>query len=160
MNSNRTELEEGWNQITPEIENLIHKVWHDNDKDPKSVSFSNEEYMKVYLIVYNMCTQKPPYNYSEQLYQKYIQIIEQTFVINIIPRLDKSSEKELSTVIQSQWLCFSVFVKWMSSFFSYLDRFHTKRQGLPRLKDTGNAVFKDYLKQRYSEDILSLLEDK
>ena len=34
---------------------------------------SNAEYMKVFLLVYNMCTQKPPYNYSEQLYQKYIQ---------------------------------------------------------------------------------------
>ena len=107
-----------------------------------------------------MCTQKPPYNYSEQLYQKYIQTIEQVFVINVIPRLDESSEKELTKVIQDQWLCFRVFVKWMSSFFSYLDRFHTKRQALPCLKETGHAVFKDYLKQRFSDDILTLLEDK
>ncbi len=160
MNCKHVEMEEGWNTINPEIENLVNKVWSDNDSNPKNVSFSNEEYMKVYLVVYTMCTQKPPHNYSEQLYQKYIQIIEQTFVINIIPRLDESSEKKLTTVIQEQWLRFSVFVKWMSSFFSYLDRFHTKRQGLPRLKETGHEIFKDYLKQRFSGDSLTLLEEK
>ncbi|KAB2622743.1 hypothetical protein D8674_024925 [Pyrus ussuriensis x Pyrus communis] len=33
--------------------------------------FGTEDYMMLYATVYNMCTQNPPYDYSQQLYDKY-----------------------------------------------------------------------------------------
>ena len=33
--------------------------------------FSPKEYVQTYTTCYNMCTQKSPYNWSEQLYQRH-----------------------------------------------------------------------------------------
>ncbi|XP_048229765.1 cullin-1-like [Ricinus communis] len=39
--------------------------------------FSSEEYMMLYTTIYNMCTQKPPHDYSQQLYEKYREAFEE-----------------------------------------------------------------------------------
>jgi hypothetical protein len=37
----------------------------------ESASFTAEEYMSQYTTIYNMCTQRAPHEYSEQLYNRY-----------------------------------------------------------------------------------------
>ncbi|KAG2624650.1 hypothetical protein PVAP13_3KG379689 [Panicum virgatum] len=40
--------------------------------------FSSEDYMMLYTTIYNMCTQKPPHDYSQQLYyDKYRESFEE-----------------------------------------------------------------------------------
>ena len=34
-------------------------------------SFTAEHYMNLYTTIYNMCTQKPPHDYSAELYARY-----------------------------------------------------------------------------------------
>jgi len=106
-----------------------------------------------------MCTQKPPHNYSEQLYQRYKDTLEQVFAQNVLPKIDSASEDELSMVVKEQWSLFRIFVKWMESLFSYLNRFHITRQNLPGLWDIGQGIFVDNLRQRLPEDIFAILED-
>ena len=37
----------------------------------ETASFTAEEYMSQYTTIYNMCTQRAPHEYSEQLYDRY-----------------------------------------------------------------------------------------
>lgn len=38
--------------------------------------FTAAEYMNLYTTTYNMCTQKPPHEYSEQLYERYKRVFK------------------------------------------------------------------------------------
>lgn len=38
--------------------------------------FNAEEYMSLYTTIFNMCTQKHPHEFSEQLYVRYRQAFE------------------------------------------------------------------------------------
>ena len=40
-------------------------------EESKDASFSADEYMRQYTTIYNMCTQRAPHEYSEQLYERY-----------------------------------------------------------------------------------------
>ncbi|GFH16575.1 CULLIN_2 domain-containing protein, partial [Haematococcus lacustris] len=60
------ELREGWEIMQLGINKLIRIL----EGEPEE-SFNAEEYMNLYTTIYNMCTQKPPHDYSEQLYVKY-----------------------------------------------------------------------------------------
>ena len=60
------ELGPGWTQCSHYIDKLIKFLEKETDS-----AFTSEEYMNFYTIVYNMCTQKNPYDFSQQLYQRY-----------------------------------------------------------------------------------------
>ena len=60
------ELESGWTSCRQYIDKLIKFL----EKESES-AFTSEEYMNFYTSVYNMCTQKNPYDYSSDLYGKF-----------------------------------------------------------------------------------------
>ena len=165
------ELEDGWSKIYPAIENLVQRLWPEEGQRWEQVKINNTEYMTVFVEVYNMCAQKYPNNHADQLYERYKDTVNQVFDQNVLPIIDScinASEDEITVVINDQWSRFRIFVKWISAFFSYLDRYHTKRMGLPGLRETGIGVFKDNLRQliqksgpcRLTEDNIDALEDK
>lgn len=43
----------------------------DDGFQDKTKLFANRDYVNVYTTCYNMCTQRSPYNWSEQLYQRH-----------------------------------------------------------------------------------------
>ena len=157
MQMNTIELEDGWAKILPTIDNLVHNLWPEDGQSWEPVKINNEIYMKVFIQVYTLCNRDQ--NYSDQLYQRYKDKVEKVFTQNVQPQIDSASDAELSMVVKDQWFRFRIFIKWISSFFSYLDRFHTKRKGLPSLKETGYGVFKEHLRQRLPEDIIATLEE-
>ncbi|THU72841.1 hypothetical protein C4D60_Mb04t16460 [Musa balbisiana] len=60
------DLEQGWEFMQKGITKLKNIL----EGLPES-QFSSEDYMMLYTTIYNMCTQKPPHDYSQQLYDKY-----------------------------------------------------------------------------------------
>lgn len=60
------ELEEGWGEMEKGIDKLIRLLEGEDE-----TQFNAQLYMHLYTTIYNMCTQKPPYDYSEQLYTRY-----------------------------------------------------------------------------------------
>ncbi len=56
------ELEPGWAQCRQYIDKLVKFL-----EKESPCAFTSEEYMKFYTIVYNMCTQKNPYDFSSEL---------------------------------------------------------------------------------------------
>jgi cullin 1 len=148
---NTIELEEGWAQIETHIEKLIHCVWPSPSGHTDRV-INNRDYMSVFTLVYQMCIQKAPHNYSEQLHSRYNKKSKDVFVDHVVPKIDVASYTE--SVIQEQWMKYKTFMKWMRNFFSYMDRFHTKRQILTPIKgyDMGKKIFRDHLCDRLSEE--------
>ncbi|KAG6396316.1 hypothetical protein SASPL_142464 [Salvia splendens] len=67
MNQRNTiDLEQGWDFMQKGITKLKNIL--EGLPEPQ---FSSEDYMMLYTTIYNMCTQKPPHDYSQQLYDKY-----------------------------------------------------------------------------------------
>jgi len=141
---NTIELEEGWVQIEKHIEKLIHCVWPSSSGHTDRV-IDNRDYMSVFTLVYQMCTQEAPHNYSGQLYSRYNKKSKDVFADHVVPKIDVASYTE--STIQEQWIKYKTFMKWMGRFFSYMDRFHTKRQDLPPIKGyDGSRLFRDHLR--------------
>ena len=197
---NTIKLEEGWAEIETCINRLIQIVWSD---DLTGRKFDNREYMTVFALVYEMCTQEAPHNYAEQLYSRYKKTYNDVFMQYVVPEIDGAPDTERprgrtpsaarppsvepnfndlpselkrlifdknrqaakderlrqNYAIQEQWSRYRIFMKWMAAFFSYLDRFHTKRLGLPHIKgrDMGATLFRDYLRDRLSEDSIDAI---
>ncbi|VAH02231.1 unnamed protein product [Triticum turgidum subsp. durum] len=66
------DLEEGWAFMQKGITKLKNIL--EGKPEPQ---FSSEDYMMLYTTIYNMCTQKPPHDYSQQLYDKYRESFEE-----------------------------------------------------------------------------------
>ena len=158
MQMNTIELEEGWTQIEQHIERLIQILWYDTPYSTPVIH--NRDYMIAFTLVYQMCAQDHPHKYSEQLYSRYKKTYNDVFIQNVVPKIDVASDTELD--IQEQWMKYKIFMKWMNNFFSYLDRFYTKRQGLPPVKgyDMGTELFRDYLCDRLSEERIDAILSK
>ena len=102
--------------------------------------------------IYNMCTQKPPHDFSEQLYNRYrdcfsLYITEKVFVAaavhhcttlhwsgyncwlvyvqcqhQVLPALKDKKDEYLLKELLKRWDNHKIMVRWLSRFFNYLDR--------------------------------------
>ena len=152
---NTIELEEGWAQIETHIGKLIQCVWPSSSGHTDRV-IDNRDYMSVFTLVYQMCTQEAPHNYSGQLYSRYNKKSKDVFADHVVPKIDVASYTE--STIQEQWIKYKIFMKWMRNFFSYMDRFNTKRQILTPIKGyDGSRLFRDHLCDRLSEERIDAL---
>lgn len=64
------ELEEGMECVQKGLNKL--KIIIEGEPE----SFTSDEYVMLYTTIYNMCTQKAPHDYSQQLYDKYKEAVE------------------------------------------------------------------------------------
>ena len=146
MNTQLVELEEGWSKIQEgAIERCVqgaprarcvcsgpHATHTANvcvrrlqgilEDDLTGHKFDNKEYMTYFTLVYNMCTQKPPHNYSEQLYQRYKKAISDYLNSAVLPAVREKTGQYMLKEVGKRWQHHKINVKWMKSFFSYLVR--------------------------------------
>uniref|UniRef100_A0A803KZQ6 Cullin family profile domain-containing protein n=1 Tax=Chenopodium quinoa TaxID=63459 RepID=A0A803KZQ6_CHEQI len=85
------ELEEGWKFMEKGIKKLI-MILEGLPEPP----FNSEDYSMLYTTMYNMCTQKAPFDYSQQLYDNY----KQAFVDYIVSTDDLLSGQDVLPVYQ------------------------------------------------------------
>ena len=76
--------------------------------------------MTYFTLVYNMCTQKPPHNYSEQLYQRYKKAISDYLSSSVLPAVHEKTGQYMLKEVGKRWSHHKINVKWMKNFFSYL----------------------------------------
>ena len=89
-----------------------------------------------------MCTQKAPYDYSEQLYERYEAAFNQYINAKVLPTLvEKKGEYMLKSLV-ARWENHKIMVRWLSKFFNYLDRYYIPRHHFPPLKDVGVNCFR------------------
>uniref|UniRef100_A0A0E0DM27 Cullin-1 n=1 Tax=Oryza meridionalis TaxID=40149 RepID=A0A0E0DM27_9ORYZ len=136
------DLEEGWAFMQKGITKLKNIL--EGKPEPQ---FSSEDYMMLYTTIYNMCTQKPPHDYSQQLYDKYRESFEEYITSMVLPSLrDKHDEFMLRELVK-RWSNHKIMVRWLSRFFFYLDRYFISRRSLIPLEQVGLTCFRDLIYQ-------------
>ncbi|ONH93832.1 hypothetical protein PRUPE_8G255500 [Prunus persica] len=132
------ELDQGWDYMQKGITKL--KKILEGIPEPQ---FNSEEYMMLYTTIYNMCTQKPPNDYSQQLYDKYREAFEEYITSTVLPSLREKHDEFMLRELVKRWANHKVMVRWLSRFFHYLDRYFIARRSLPALNEVGLTCFRD-----------------
>ncbi|TVU17816.1 hypothetical protein EJB05_33873 [Eragrostis curvula] len=152
------DLEEGWAFMQKGITKLKNIL--EGKPEPQ---FSSEDYMMLYTTIYNMCTQKPPNDYSQQLYDKYRESFEEYITSMVLPSLREKHDEFMLRELVQRWSNHKVMVRWLSRFFHYLDRYFISRRSLTPLKEVGLTCFRDLIYQEIKgqvKDAVIALIDK
>ncbi|KAJ1687745.1 Cullin family protein [Rhynchospora pubera] len=145
------ELDQGWDFMQKGITKLKNLL----EGKPGETQFSSEDYMMLYTTIYNMCTQKPPHDYSQQLYEKYREAFVEYIDDMVLPALREKHHEYMLKELQKRWQNHKVMVRWLSRFFYYLDRYFIARRSLPGLNEVGLTCFRD----RVYQEMKSMVKD-
>ena len=95
-----------------------------------------------------MCTQKPPHDFSAQVYERYIALCDEQVAAHVIPPLLAARAGEpLLRELAARWDRHGVMLKWQCRFCNYLDRYYIPRHALPTLRDAAVGSFRDALQR-------------
>eukprot|EP00268_Persea_americana_P017604 TRINITY_DN184_c0_g1_i6.p1 TRINITY_DN184_c0_g1~~TRINITY_DN184_c0_g1_i6.p1 ORF type:complete len:769 (-),score=156.54 TRINITY_DN184_c0_g1_i6:511-2817(-) len=158
MNERKTiELEQGWEFMQKGITKLKNIL--EGLPEPQ---FSSEDYMMLYTTIYNMCTQKPPHDYSQQLYDKYKESFDEYITSTVMPSLREKHDEFMLRELVKRWTNHKVMVRWLSRFFHYLDRYFITRRSLPALNEVGLTCFRELVYQEINgkvrDAVISLID--
>lgn len=153
------ELEEGWQYMETGITKLKRLLEGEAEEQ-----FNAEQYMMLYTYIYNMCTQKPPHDYSEQLYNRYKEAFRKYLDDKVLPAVQDHREEYLIKELHKRWENHKIMVRWLSRFFNYLDRYYIKRHSLSTLREVGLLCFRDQIyieiKKKSKDAVLKLIEQE
>ncbi|KAL8143092.1 hypothetical protein V2J09_016124 [Rumex salicifolius] len=153
------ELEVGWQYMEQGIIKL-KKILEEIPEPP----FNSEDYIMLYTTIYNMCTQKPPHDYSQQLYDKYKQEIVDYIGSIVLPSLKEKHDKFMLMELVRRWKNHKVMVRWLSRFFFYLDRYFIARRSLPSLGEVGLICFRELVYQevgsKAKDNVVALIDEE
>ncbi|KAJ1619336.1 hypothetical protein T492DRAFT_916091 [Pavlovales sp. CCMP2436] len=85
MNGPLITLEDGWAKLKSQGVLKIQEILEDLSENVFRISITTEEYSSLYTTVYSMCTQKPPNNWSEQLYHNYCASVKEYLSQKVLP---------------------------------------------------------------------------
>lgn len=115
-------LEEGWNnEIKTKAIDVLEEILN-TGVDKTNKTFPPGTFMPIYTTCYNMCTQRQPYNWSEQLYQRHGDTIKNYLSSTVLPALRDKHDEYLLKELHHRWTNHKIMNKWMTRFFMYLDR--------------------------------------
>ncbi|KAK2358240.1 hypothetical protein P8452_77380 [Trifolium repens] len=153
-----TTFEEGWDLMLKGINKLK------NILEGFPERFTSEEYTVLYSNIYNMCTQTPPHDYSELLYEKYKETFDDYIKSTVLPSLQEKKDELLLRELLKRWSNHKIMTCWLSKFFRYLDRYYTPKQRLPSLEETGFLSFYylvyDGIHRQVMDAILAMIDRK
>uniref|UniRef100_A0A9I9DPU7 Cullin family profile domain-containing protein n=1 Tax=Cucumis melo TaxID=3656 RepID=A0A9I9DPU7_CUCME len=153
------DLEQGWEFMQKGITKLKNIL--EGLPEPQ---FSSEDYMMLYTTIYNMCTQKPPHDYSQQLYDKYRESFEEYITSMVLPSLREKHDEFMLRELVKRWTNHKVMVRWLSRFFHYLDRYFIARRSLPPLNEVGLTCFRELvykeLNSKVRDAVISLIDQE
>ncbi|XP_019100862.1 PREDICTED: putative cullin-like protein 2 [Camelina sativa] len=131
---------EGWSYIQKGITKLI-KIIEGEPEPPFEVT----HYMKLYTTIYSMCIQSTDDDYSQQLYDKFRQVIEDYTIYQVLPSLREKHDEYMLEELVTRWNKHNVFVRWLARFFNYIDRDFVCRRGgaILTLREVGLTCFHD-----------------
>lgn len=142
------ELETGWEFMQKgitKLKNILEGIPEQH--------FSSEEYIMLYTTIYNMCTQKPPQDYSQQLYDRYRESFEEYITSMVLPALREKHDEFMLRELVKRWGNHKIMVRWLSRFFNYLDRYFIARRSLPALNEVGLMCFRDLVYQEIKNNV-------
>ncbi|KAF8035286.1 hypothetical protein BT93_C1342 [Corymbia citriodora subsp. variegata] len=154
---NKIDLEQGWEIMQKGIMKLKNIL-----EGLPETGISSEEYMTLYTTVYNMCTQKPPHDYSQQLYDKYRESLEEYLISTVLPSLKEKHDEFMLRELVKRRANYNTMVESLSNWFSYMDRSIVQRHSLQPLKEVGLTCFcklvYQELKVKVRDAVISLID--
>jgi len=162
-------LEDGWEKIRTEGINVLENFLDTgmirtgvtqpaDETKPRNV-FSRANYAELYTTVYNMCTQRTPHNWSEQLYKRYGDAMSSYVTRMVLPALKEKRGIDLLRELLLRWQNHKIYVKWMDRFFSYLDRYYVKLQSVDPLGTKGYSIFQTHIFDQVRKDTRKAILD-
>eukprot|EP00555_Chaetoceros_dichaeta_P008358 CAMPEP_0198255728 /NCGR_PEP_ID=MMETSP1447-20131203/5791_1 /TAXON_ID=420782 /ORGANISM="Chaetoceros dichaeta, Strain CCMP1751" /LENGTH=743 /DNA_ID=CAMNT_0043942169 /DNA_START=56 /DNA_END=2287 /DNA_ORIENTATION=- len=161
-------FKQGWDEeIKKKAIDALEDMLDNGLEAGKANLFPPKKYIEIYTICYNMCTQRSPYNWSNELYQKHGETIKNYLVQTVLPALHEKSGQGgpiLLQELQYRWSNHQLMNKWLMKFFIYLDRYHVTHHTLPTLGQAGLKHFKTHIYEVIKVDtthaILSLINQE
>ncbi|KAH8071450.1 hypothetical protein JL721_4429 [Aureococcus anophagefferens] len=172
-------LEEGWNnEIKAKAIDVLEEMLNNGFDQKSQRLFAPKEYVQTYTTCYNMCTQRSPYNWSEQLYQRHGETICDYLTKTVrgprplaarpaphssaprpqvLPALRHQHNDFLLTELTKRWANHKIMNKWMRLFFMYLDRYYVKHHSLPTLDVAGLKHFKTLVYNEVKKDVVNAM---
>ncbi|CAB4309936.1 unnamed protein product [Prunus armeniaca] len=138
MKHSLIEWDEGWNSIQKRM-NKLNRVIEGLSETP----FDAEDFMMLYTTIYNMCTQPPPHDYCQRLYDKYKETIEQHITLKGWPSLAEKHEEFMLQEFVKSWERHKVRVRRMSHCFFFLARHFIPSRSLTNLEEVGLNCFRE-----------------
>ena len=89
-----------------------------------------------------MCTQRSPYNWSRDLYNRHGETIQNYLMTTVLPALREENGVHLLKELRLRWKNHKIMNNWLKKFFTYLDRYYVKHHSLPTLHEAGLRHFK------------------
>ncbi|KAL8026139.1 hypothetical protein ABFX02_14G009900 [Erythranthe guttata] len=83
---NTIQFDEGWNFVQKAITKLTNIL--EGLPEPQ---FTTQDNMMIYETIYNMCTQKPPYDHTARLYEKYQESYVEYILTTVLPSLNEKN---------------------------------------------------------------------
>lgn len=125
-------------------------------------------YVKIYDMIFKMCIQRGPYNFSDKLYKKYEEEIQTYCTSAVRAGLTDAKRKPDVQFLQEwnkRWKNHKLIVEGDARFFTYLDRFHTANNDLILpLREKGFEIFHNHIFQQFAPQardcILKLIENE
>eukprot|EP00544_Gedaniella_sp_CCMP2646_P005671 CAMPEP_0202484896 /NCGR_PEP_ID=MMETSP1361-20130828/3851_1 /ASSEMBLY_ACC=CAM_ASM_000849 /TAXON_ID=210615 /ORGANISM="Staurosira complex sp., Strain CCMP2646" /LENGTH=745 /DNA_ID=CAMNT_0049113657 /DNA_START=28 /DNA_END=2265 /DNA_ORIENTATION=- len=161
-------LEEGWNdEIKVKAIDKLQDLLNGGVGSGEASMFGPKEYVAIYTTCYDMCTQRSPYNWSRELYQRHGETIEQYLRHTVLPALQQKSGQGGTILLQElqvRWENHEIMNKWLKKFFTYLDRYYVKHHSLPTLSEAGLRNFRTHIYDAVKGDstaaILELIQQE
>lgn len=151
------QLDDGWNnEIKTKAIDRLEDILN-TGLNKKTKMFSPQEYANIYTTCYNMCTQKSPYNWSEQLYERHGNTIVNYLTSTVLPSLRDRHDEFLLRELIRRWENHRIMNKWMQKFFMYLDRYYVKHHSLPTLEEAGLKHFKELIFDDVKRDVANAM---
>ncbi|MCL7022058.1 hypothetical protein MKW94_002344 [Papaver nudicaule] len=134
-------LAEGWEVIQSGITKLINTL----EGVPEESPMDRELYSRLHTTIYNMCSQKPPHDYSEALYHRYEAVYNDYLKSKVLPAIQEKQQDGVCMLqeLVKRWANHKVMVTKLCRYFNYLDRYYIARRGIPTLKDVGIGCFRE-----------------
>ncbi|XP_015159470.1 cullin-1-like [Solanum tuberosum] len=146
---NIIEFEEGWHFIQEAIEKVKRVL------EGQTEPFRVDECMMLYTLIYNMCSQKPPYSYASQLYDKYKEALDEYINSTVLPALREKQDAEfMLRELVKRWENYKRMLRWLFIFFHYLSRYIDRRL-LPTLNDVGLTCFDNLVYKELSSKAIN-----
>nr|CCA24215.1 PREDICTED: hypothetical protein isoform 2 [Albugo laibachii Nc14]CCA26937.1 Putative cullin putative [Albugo laibachii Nc14] len=135
-------LEEGWDhEIKPKAIDVLLDILDRGFENVHEGPFPPKVFMPIYTTCYNMCTQRSPYNYSEQLYKLHGETFDDYLEKKVLPSLQQTHDEYFLQQLVKRWENHKIMNQWMYKFFMYLNRYYVKHHALPTLEEAGMQSF-------------------
>jgi len=154
MNEEIIDLEEGYSRVLKQgIQPFIGFI-----ETQEREFFQAKNFVYLYDLIFKMCIQRDPYNWSEQMYERYTSAIHNYLVEKVEPSFQAARKQQgggfdaaFLNEWKQRWTNQKLIVKGLSKLFMYLDRFYTPNtDGVNSLKEQGFKLYKDTIFDHFS----------